>query len=154
MVLEKTVNGVVLRLDVIYAPNERDDFENDFHFSQVMRSRADIVSVRTYRGNFFIADKDVGKGHDNSLVLYHVMRAIAGGATDWEQVHRQVKAHVPVDKWELLLPDADLMKFYYTLDKRAYLPYVEDPMANDSSWGSKRAVTPPRSPKAKRGIQK
>lgn len=188
--LEKVVNGVTLRVSVMYAPIERYGSEEGFSFFRLVRSRADIVSMRAhhssalyylkqcrngcemanklvfnggcegagnvpelmraYRGNLFVADKDIGRGHDNSLVLYHMMRAIAGGATDWGQVHRQVKAHVPVDQWGLLLPDDDLLKFYYTLDAPVYLPIVQDPLADQSTWVLfKNSAEPTQKPKGK-----
>lgn len=188
-VLEKTVDGILLGLEVLYGPKVSSHFESSFQFANLVRGRADIISIRAhhssalhylsqcrfcahagklifnggctgvdsvpelmsaYRGNFFIADKNTGRGHDNNLALYHVMRAIARGATDWGQVHRSVKAHVPLRQMGLLLPDDDLLKYYYALDAPVFLPQVQDPFADSSTWvlgGNDKE--PPGKPKGK-----
>jgi hypothetical protein len=92
-----------------------------------------------YKGNFFIADKNRGKGHDNNLVLYHVMRALAAGVADWGALSRSVQASVPARQWGIMFPNDDLFKFYYVLHTPMVrflkqIPY--NPLADTRGWAA------------------
>jgi hypothetical protein len=69
-----------------------------------------------YQGNYFIADKDVGRGRHSNLVLYYLMEGIASGKKDWNEVESYVQKKSGLRDIGLIFPNHPSLLLYDYLE--------------------------------------